>query len=1221
MWLLTLVNHPAARARSLLLGLFFLSGIVTAAPVGGALPAAAAPGSPVRHPKSTESDAARAQQLAERAAKLSQDGSRASAERAIVLYEEALQIWESLGDRANQIPVLLQLGNIHYILGQNDRTLLYGERALAIGRELQQPVSEAFSLNIIGNAYLHLEDARKALEHYQQALPLFRAANLPDAVATVEYSLGNAHSRLGEAEAAIAAFERALAFHRSQNDLNGQSQLLNALGLAYVAVGDTARARASFQQVLTLHEEAQNPLGQADARRSLGIFYSAIGDSRQALEAYERAIALYDTVAQESGNQTLNRFTYIGTLLGLGAAYLQNGRSQEGFATFARALQLAEEVGSPLLVAEALGNEGLFRAQLGETRKALELQQQVREIRQTLNQPVREAFALRQIAELHFTLGEPQKTLDFYARALELQRRAGAQPDEAVTLTELAHAYRELGDYDLALERYGRALDLFRQVGDRAGEARAYEQRGSVYFQQENYQKALEEYERALVLHREQENRLQEMGVLVGQARTYESLEQYPQALAAATAVLELSQAGEQLFFESVARALQGRIHIATGEPRQALAALERAQAIAREVGHRLGEANILDNVGKAHRDLEELPQAFEAYNQVLTLMRDLGDRAGEAGALYDLALVERQRNRLPAAQGYAEDAIEITESLRGKLVSPELRTAYISTVYQYYELYIDLLMQQHQQSPTDGFDALALHASERARARGLLELLAEANADIERGVDPQLLAQERELQQRLQQNERRRVELYSTPDRPAIAQAQAVERERQQLLAQSQSIKDRIRAASPRYAALQYPEPLELEGIQQQILDGETLLLQYSLGEERSYLWAVTQAELQSHTLPDRAAIEAAAKTLRRQIALRSENARDTARQLAQMLLEPVVAQLQQNGEIKRLVVVGDGVLQYIPFAMLPQPGGADGEILLSNYEIASLPSSSTLATLREFETPAPAPKSLAIFADPVFDAADDRLQPLPTNPQAAAANSSDRSDRSDRDLRAHRSQVALERAAQNLEGERDGRDVRGWSRLPGTRQEAEAIVRLVAASERLQQYDFDVNYRTVTDSEVLSQYRLIHFATHGILDSANPELSGLVLSLVDAQGRPQNGYLRLHEIFNLKLSADLVALSACQTGLGKTIRGEGVVGMTRGFMYAGAPRVLVSLWSVDDAATAALMVEFYQNLLQRDLAPASALRAAQLAIRQDPRWSSPFYWAAFTLQGEWHW
>ena len=164
----------------------------------------------------------------------------------------------------------------------------------------------------------------------------------------------------------------------------------------------------------------------------------------------------------------------------------------------------------------------------------------------------------------------------------------------------------------------------------------------------------------------------------------------------------------------------------------------------------------------------------------------------------------------------------------------------------------------------------------------------------------------------------------------------------------------------------------------------------------------------------------------------------------------------------------------------------------------------------------------------------------------------------------------------------------------------------------------DFAASKAAAT-SEDLGQYRFIHFATHGFLDSPNPELSGIVLSLVGEQGAPQDGFLRAHEIYNLKLPADLVVLSACQTGLGKEIRGEGLVGLTRGFMYAGAARVVVSLWSVDDEATSELMSRFYSRMIRDGLPAAAALRAAQIQLLKQPKWQAPYFWAAFVLQGEW--
>jgi len=154
---------------------------------------------------------------------------------------------------------------------------------------------------------------------------------------------------------------------------------------------------------------------------------------------------------------------------------------------------------------------------------------------------------------------------------------------------------------------------------------------------------------------------------------------------------------------------------------------------------------------------------------------------------------------------------------------------------------------------------------------------------------------------------------------------------------------------------------------------------------------------------------------------------------------------------------------------------------------------------------------------------------------------------------------------------------------------------------------------------SQALARYRVVHFATHGLLDSERPELSGIVLSLVDQKGRPQNGFLRLHEVYNLSLPADLVVLSACQTALGREIKGEGIVGLTRGFMYAGAGRVSASLWKVDDAGTAELMRRFYAHMLKENMPAAAALRAAQVEMAGRGLYRSPYFWAAFVIQGDW--
>ncbi|MEO1560280.1 MAG: CHAT domain-containing protein [Cyanobacteria bacterium J06632_19] len=273
----------------------------------------------------------------------------------------------------------------------------------------------------------------------------------------------------------------------------------------------------------------------------------------------------------------------------------------------------------------------------------------------------------------------------------------------------------------------------------------------------------------------------------------------------------------------------------------------------------------------------------------------------------------------------------------------------------------------------------------------------------------------------------------------------------------------------------------------------------------------------------------------------------------------------------------------------------------LLINHEIVNLPSASTIAIQRqELANRKEAPKALAILADPVFSDTDTRV---------AEARNKQLKEQNSLELELERS--ALKRSADTF-------NRRGWTRLFGTRTEAETLLQLVPNGDRLHVFDFDANYNWATSSK-LNQYRILHFATHGFVNDANPELSGIVLSLVNKQGGDIRGYLRLGDLFNLDYPADLIVLSACETGLGKEIQGEGLVGLTRGLMYAGAERLVVSLWQVSDEGTAVFMQEFYKQMLQNGKSANQALRATQLKMWKDEKWRNPNYWAAFAFLGEW--
>jgi len=827
-----------------------------------------------------------------------------------------------------------------------------------------------------------------------------------------------------------------------------------------------------------------------------------------------------------------------------------------------------------------------------------------------------EAFALSYVGKIYDALGEKQKALEFYNQSLPLRRATGDKAGEALTLNIIGRVYSALGEKQKALEFYNQSLPLSRATGDKAGEAATFNNIGGVYDDLGEKQKALEFYNQSLSLSRATGDKAGEAVTLNNIGRVYSALGEKQKALEFYNQSLPMFRATGDKAREAVTLNNIGAVYDDLGEKQKALEFYNQSLPLRRATGDKAGEAATLNNIGQVYDALGEKQKALEFYNQSLPLSRATGDKAGEAVTLYNFAYLERNRGNLNEAFTQMKAAIEIFEKLRTNVASQELRASYFASVQDYYEFYIDLLMQLHKTNPSKGYDALALNASERARARNLLEILTEANADIQQGVDSELAQQERALQQQLNAKEYQKFQLLK--GQYTNKQLADIQKDIEAFLTQLDDVQKQIRVNSPSYAALTQPGAftLKLPEIQDQVLDDNTLLLEYSLGKDRSYLWAVTKTGITSYELPSRADIEAAAQEFYKQLTSGEEVNPEVAMKLSQMLLAPVANQLGQ----KRLLIVSDGALQSIPFAALPIPettsppapllqgegsltppsllgkgaGGLGFTPLLVNHEIVNLPSASTLAVLRrELKGRSPAPKTVAVIADPVFSRDDDRFQTSQPQHNTSTTNPS-QAKRSASDIG-----VILDR-------------------LKYSRQEAEQILALVpATSGREQALDFAASRATAT-SPNLAQYRMVHFATHGLLNNVHPELSGVVLSLFNQNGEDQDGFLRLHDIYNLNLPAELVVLSACETGLGKDVQGEGLVGLTRGFMYAGAKRVVVSLWNVNDSATAELMTKFYQQMLEKGVNPVAALRAAQLEMLKTQAWKAPYYWAAFVVQGE---
>ena len=800
-----------------------------------------------------------------------------------------------------------------------------------------------------------------------------------------------------------------------------------------------------------------------------------------------------------------------------------------------------------------------------------------------------------------------QQAIDKHLAAAPIWRRLNDKAMEAATLYQAGWLLGDIGQYQKALDCYSQARAIFKAIGDRKGEGGTINNTAWVYGELGEEQTALEMYLHALEIY--QQLGVTDVAVISNVASTYAQLGQYQRALDMHFRVLKLRQAADDHRGLSITLSNIGNTYHHLGDNAKALDYYAQSLVFMREVGNKYYTAAVLNHTGIVYRELRDYDTALRYFTEALELRRVAGDHRGIAVTLSDIARLERDRGNFLEARQRIEQALAQVELVRLKVASPQLRTSFFASVQQYREFYIDLLMRLHKDDSSEQLDRVAFNASETGRARSLLQLLSEAGSKIHHGIDPSLLERKRILGEMIDEKAQSEMELLS--GKHTEEEAETAHKELSALTTELEQLEGRIRDSSPQFTALVEPVPLKLEQIQQNILDRDTLLLEYSLGEERSFVWAVTPYSIKTFELPKRALIEPAARRVYELMTARTVNvAKESLEQrrqrlqladaqyvnaaaaLSRIILGPVAAELKD----KRLLIVSDGVLQYIPFAGLPDPAASDTRALVVDHEVVLAPSASVVGLLRqETANRKPASKAVAVLADPVFSNSD---------PRVAAARLG-RPAPIDKNVPTY----ALRSGEPGVDGLR---------RLRFSRQEADEIARLAGPDSKLEAVDFAANRKLATSDE-LSQYRVVHFATHGIINNDHPELSGIVLSLVDEKGQPQNGFLRLYDLYNLKLSADLVVLSACQTALGKEIRGEGLVGLTRGFMYAGAPRVIASLWQIDDRASAEFMKRFYGAMLGQQMRPAAALRAAQVSMSKDPRWRQPHYWAAFTLQGEW--
>lgn len=1010
----------------------------------------------------------------------------------------------------------------------------------------------------------------EAIAKLQESLNLFRISTYREGEAAALTNLGLIYYALDQKQRALENFNAVLPICQEVDDEIAEAMTLNNIGQVYTYWGRDRDALPYYQRSLTLKEKLDDSLGVSTLANKIGQIYSALGQLQNALEAFEQSLSIKRTLGDLDGEAS--------TLNNIGLLYVRWGCYQTAWNMYEQAVAICRETDNRPTEVIVLANLGSGYSRWGDKTQALEFYEQAFEIACSLRDRLTIAGLLNNLGSIYSDLGEKHNALDRYQKALSLLQNTGSFQKEASLLNSIGAMHDDLGAKQLALEYYERGLALQREIKDSWGEASSLNNIGSVYRDLGEGRQALEYFLRALEGYQAANNSFGVAIVLRNIGSIYYDDNNPEKALTYFEKTAEIDRALNNPEGEASALNNIASIYKILERYQDALDYYNRSLTLRNKLSDRVGIAQTLNNIGSVYKEMGKTEQAISYFERALPFWQETEDKAGEISTRYWLTVIEYNRGNLERALEGIQTVVAQIEALRSQVVISDLQATYFASKHGDYELYIAILMQLHERHPNKNYHEMALNIVERVRARSLSELIGEARTKI--ANNSELRQQEQQLLQRLAAKNQARYQLFNHRNIAELSQgeqkqAEHFQQEIGELQRQLQAIEVQIRQENPRYAALQpslIPDKVDIWGI----VDEDTLLLFYWLNKECSYLWLVAPTQISSYVLADSKTIDLASQAFYESLTIpklraRKKKQQKAAEKLSEILLEPIATQLGT----KRLAIVADGALHRLPFAAIADPNCPE-KPLIAGREIVYLPSASTLSQIRQkLSEKKPSSKTIAIFADPVFAATDKR----------AGGN---------------------------------GDDPSLFKPLTHSRSEADAIAAIVPESQREIFLDFAASREQLQNIE-MSQYRILHLVTHGVYNGDRPEHSGFVLSLVDKRGQEQEGFVLAPDIINLNLSAELVVLSACDTGKGKEVKGEGVMGIARGFLCGGTARVIMSLWKVDDEATAWLMENFYKKMLEEGYSPAKALRETQIEMWQHSDWKDPYYWASFVIQGEW--
>lgn len=940
-----------------------------------------------------------------------------------------------------------------------------------------------------------------------------------------------------------------------------------ALGYFYYSKNDYSKTLEMAEKAVVLDS-------------TFGRAYHLIGNARYCISEFTEAIRAYEISLEMRKNDLEAKASLFNAI---GGGYYSLCSYEKALEYFPEALQIAKEVGNRVIEGYSLRYIGAIYFSLGDWEKALEHVICELAIAEEIDNKTLEEDALDCIGTIHSALGNHEKALEYFTQALKIAEEIDNRRGKATILVHTGGAYYVRGNHEKALEYFVQVLRLAKEIGNREIEGYSLQCIGMVYYTLSEYEKGVEYFAQALEISQKINDKVGEINSLRLISDVYRVFGSYKDALEYSTKALKLAKEIKQKPLEVHSLMSMSEIYDALGNYEEALEYSTKTLKLAKEIKDSESEGSALQRMGIVYSNLDRHDLALEHLRNALNIFCEI-DAKGHllTAQSYIAELLEKKENYREALVVH-EKTIEITEELRSNMRVEELKTSFLSGRVDPYRGLIRCYLEVD--SIKDAFDY-----AERMRSRTLLDMLSHPRVDINKGISPELKEEKEGLERhlktlfaRLRIADKRKRECEDKEKKKELqAQVDSLKKEIRIQKNEYEDLLTELKLKNPEYASLQsYKEPLALSEVQNKVLRDGEVLLEYFLSEKKSAVWVVKKDTFHLLYLETTDSLVSEQITrLRKSFPFGSE-VKGICSNLYETLFKPVEKYVD-DAEV--VYIVPDGALHKIPFGMFYDK--EQDKYLLERYPFAYIQSASVLDAIRSSpKKKAPEGKLLA-FGDPIFS--EEQME----------------------------GEIQI---AENITREGFANKGFAFNPLPYTRKEVEAIANIMKVELEPPYVNLGIEANESTIKSLsLEDYRYIHFATHGYLvDAQNPIIQpSLVLSLVGEQ--EEDGFLQMGEIFNLNLNADMVVLSGCETGMGKEVKGEGIVGLTRAFMYAGTPSVVVSLWSVQDLATALLMRDFYKNL-QEGMNKAEALRQAKMSLIEEEGYILPFYWAPFILVGEW--